>query len=185
MNHFHRIWFQNFRQFSNLFSQIRLKKRHTSLFSGICREIRTKIHQKFAEKCKIRRRKWKNQKLRLIPCFVMFIPFCRFFRFSYLVTFCVSVLAKRWHARTSWVEAGASRYTGSLLIWIRISPNLLSSFLEASFPYYSSYVHLRFRLRSASIRSRNHGLWLRNQILSQYGYGKYYYWNMCDRLQCE
>ena len=48
MNNFHR--FQNFRQFSNLFSQIRLKKRHTSLFSGICREIRTKFHQKFAEK---------------------------------------------------------------------------------------------------------------------------------------
>ena len=39
----------NSRQFSNLFSQIRLKKRHTSLFSGICREIRTKFHQKFAE----------------------------------------------------------------------------------------------------------------------------------------
>ena len=48
MNNFHR--FQNFRQFSNLFSQIRLKKRHTSLFSGICREIRTKIHERFAEK---------------------------------------------------------------------------------------------------------------------------------------
>jgi len=27
-----------------------LKKRHTSLFSGIWREIRKKIHQKFAEK---------------------------------------------------------------------------------------------------------------------------------------
>ena len=48
MNNFHR--FQNFRQFSNLFSQIWLKKRHTSLFSGICREIRTKFHKKFAEK---------------------------------------------------------------------------------------------------------------------------------------
>ena len=48
MTFFHR--FQNFRQFSNLFSQIRLKKRHTSLFSGICREIRTKFHRKFAEK---------------------------------------------------------------------------------------------------------------------------------------
>ena len=48
MNNFHR--FQNFRQFSNLFSQIWLKKRHTPLFSGICREIRTKFHQKFAEK---------------------------------------------------------------------------------------------------------------------------------------
>ena len=47
MNKFHR--FQNFRQFSNLFSQIWLKKRHTSLFSRICREIRTKFHQKFAE----------------------------------------------------------------------------------------------------------------------------------------
>ena len=50
MNNFHRIWFQNFRQFSNLFSQIWVKKRQTPLFSGICREIRTKIHQKFAEK---------------------------------------------------------------------------------------------------------------------------------------
>ena len=58
MNNFHR--FQNFRQFSNLFSQIRLKKRHTSLFSGICREIRTKFHQKFAEKMKIRYRKRKK-----------------------------------------------------------------------------------------------------------------------------
>ena len=48
MNNFHR--FQNFRQVSNLFSQIRLKKRHMSLFSGIYREIRTKFHQKFAEK---------------------------------------------------------------------------------------------------------------------------------------
>ena len=41
MNNFHR--FQNFRQFSNLFSQIWLKKRHTSLFSGICREIQQKF----------------------------------------------------------------------------------------------------------------------------------------------
>ena len=48
---------KNFQQFSNLFSQIRLKKRHTSLLSGICREIRTKFHQKFAEKYKIRHRK--------------------------------------------------------------------------------------------------------------------------------
>ena len=47
MNNFHR--FQNFRQFSNLFSQIWLKKRHTSLFSGICREIRTKFHKKFVK----------------------------------------------------------------------------------------------------------------------------------------
>ena len=39
MNNFHR--FQNFRQSSTSFSQIRLKRRHTSLFSGICREIRT------------------------------------------------------------------------------------------------------------------------------------------------
>ena len=27
-----------------------MKKRHTSLFSGLCREIRTKLHQTFAEK---------------------------------------------------------------------------------------------------------------------------------------
>ena len=63
MNNFHR--FQNFRQFSNLFSQIWLKKRHTSLFSGICREIRTNFHKKFAEKCKIRRRKWKVSEIQL------------------------------------------------------------------------------------------------------------------------
>ena len=48
MNKFHR--FQNFRQLSSLFSQIWLKKRHTSLFAGICREIWTKFHQKFEEK---------------------------------------------------------------------------------------------------------------------------------------
>ena len=59
MNNSHR--FQNSRQFSNLFSQIRLKKRHTSLFSGICREIRTKLHQKFAEKMQIRHKN-KNRK---------------------------------------------------------------------------------------------------------------------------
>ena len=44
---FHKI--QNFRQISDLFSQIWLKKRHTSLFSGIWREIRKKNHQKLAE----------------------------------------------------------------------------------------------------------------------------------------
>ena len=48
MNNFHR--FQNFRQISNLFSQVRFKKRNTSLFSEICREIRTKFHQQFTEK---------------------------------------------------------------------------------------------------------------------------------------
>ena len=48
MNNFHRS--QNFWQFSNLLSHILLKKRHTSLFSGICREIRTNFHQNFAEK---------------------------------------------------------------------------------------------------------------------------------------
>ena len=45
---------------SNLFSQIWLKKRHTSLFSGICREIRTKFHQKFAEKMQKLRDKMKK-----------------------------------------------------------------------------------------------------------------------------
>ena len=60
MNNFHRIWFQNFRQFSSLFSQIRSKKRHTSLFSGICREIRTKFHLKFAEKLQNSTQKWKK-----------------------------------------------------------------------------------------------------------------------------
>ena len=58
MKNFHR--FQNFRQFSNLFSQIRLKKRHTSLYSGICREIRTKFHQKFAEKMQNSTKKMKK-----------------------------------------------------------------------------------------------------------------------------
>ena len=67
MNNFHK--FQNFRQFSNLFSQIRLKKRRTSLFSGIWREIRKKIHQKFAEKCKIRREKCKKREKSEIQLF--------------------------------------------------------------------------------------------------------------------
>ena len=47
MNNFHR--YQKFQQFSNFlifFSQIRLMKRHTSLFCGICREIRTQFHEK-------------------------------------------------------------------------------------------------------------------------------------------
>ena len=48
MNDFHR--FQNFRQLSTLFSQIRLKKRHTSPFSEICREIRSKFHENLSEK---------------------------------------------------------------------------------------------------------------------------------------
>ena len=61
MNNFHR--FQNFRQLSNLFSRIWLKKRHTSLFSGICREIRTKFHKTFAEKCKLWRKKWNNSEI--------------------------------------------------------------------------------------------------------------------------
>ena len=60
MNNFHR--FQNFRQFSNLFSQIRLKKRHTSLFSGICREIRAKFHKTLEEKCKFDAENEKNRK---------------------------------------------------------------------------------------------------------------------------
>ena len=50
MNNFHRIWFQNFRQFCNLSPQVWLKIRHTSLFSGICCEIRTNFHKKFSEK---------------------------------------------------------------------------------------------------------------------------------------
>ena len=58
--------FQNFRQVSNLlilFSQIRLKKRLTSLFSGICREIRTKIHQQFPEKMQISTEKMKKSEI--------------------------------------------------------------------------------------------------------------------------
>ena len=62
MNNFHKI--QNFRQlnFSDLFSQIRLKKRRMSLVSGICREIRTKFHQKFAEQMQNSTQKMKNRK---------------------------------------------------------------------------------------------------------------------------
>ena len=57
---FHR--FQNCRQFSNLFSQIRLKRRHTSLFSGICPEIRTKFHKKLRRKMQNSTQKMKNRK---------------------------------------------------------------------------------------------------------------------------
>ena len=60
MNNSHR--FQRFRQFSSLFSQIRLKKRHASLFSGICREIRTKFHLKIALKMQNSTQKMKNRK---------------------------------------------------------------------------------------------------------------------------
>ena len=58
MNNFHR--FHNFRQFSNLFSQIWLQKRQTSLFSGISREIRTKFNQNFSEKVQNLTRKMKK-----------------------------------------------------------------------------------------------------------------------------
>ena len=47
-NNFHR--FRKFRQFSDLFSQIKLNYRQMSSFSGICREIRTKFHQEVSEK---------------------------------------------------------------------------------------------------------------------------------------
>ena len=64
MKHLHR--FQIFRQFSNLFSQIWLKKRHTSLFSGICREIRTKFHQNSQNKIQNSTQKMKkNRKLKI------------------------------------------------------------------------------------------------------------------------
>ena len=52
VNDCHKI--QNFRQISDLFSQIWLKKRHTSLFSGIWREIRKKFIKNSQKKCKIR-----------------------------------------------------------------------------------------------------------------------------------
>ena len=56
MNNFYR--FQKFRQlFSNLFSQIRLKKRHTSVFSGIRREFRTNFIKIRRKNCKIRDKK--------------------------------------------------------------------------------------------------------------------------------
>ena len=58
MNNFHIFWLfhrfqksrRSFSYFNFLYSQIWLKKRHTSLFPGICREILTKFHQKFVEK---------------------------------------------------------------------------------------------------------------------------------------
>ena len=52
VNFFHKI--QNFTQISDLLSQIWLKKRHTSLFSRIWREIRKKIHQNSQKKCNFR-----------------------------------------------------------------------------------------------------------------------------------
>ena len=63
LNNFHR--FQIFRQLSNLLSQLWLKKRHTSLFSGNCREIRKNFHWKFAEKMQILTRKWKKLKFNI------------------------------------------------------------------------------------------------------------------------
>ena len=69
MNNIHS--FQNFRQFSNLCSQIRFKKRHTSLFSGICREIRTKIHQQFSEK--IAKFDIKNEKSEIHYCTIIVV----------------------------------------------------------------------------------------------------------------
>ena len=52
MNNSHK--FQNFRQLSNLFSQIWLKKQKASLFSGIWREIRKKSSKIRTKKCKSR-----------------------------------------------------------------------------------------------------------------------------------
>ena len=54
-NNFHR--FRKFRQFSDLFSQIKLNYRQMSSFSGICREIPTKLHQKLSEKIQKRKQK--------------------------------------------------------------------------------------------------------------------------------
>ena len=42
-----------------------IEKRQTSLFSGVWREIRKKIHQKFTEKCKIRQRYRKKSEIQL------------------------------------------------------------------------------------------------------------------------
>ena len=61
MKIFHR--FQNFRQVNILFSQNWLKKRRTSLFSGICREIRTNFHKKFAEKMQNSTKKEKKSEI--------------------------------------------------------------------------------------------------------------------------
>ena len=63
MNNFHR--FHNFWQVSNLFSQIWLKKRHTSLFSGNCREIGTNFMKQSQKKCKIWREKWKKSEFNI------------------------------------------------------------------------------------------------------------------------
>ena len=65
MNNFHK--FQKFEIsaiFEFVFANL-IENRQTSLFSGIWREIREKIHQKFAEKCKIRRRKCKKSEIQL------------------------------------------------------------------------------------------------------------------------
>ena len=48
LNKFHKI--QNFRQISNLFFANLIEKATHVTISGIWREIRKKIHQKFAEK---------------------------------------------------------------------------------------------------------------------------------------
>ena len=126
MNNFHR--FQNFRQFSNLFSKIWLKKRHTSLFSEICRETRTKFHKKIAEKYKIRIFcDWINeyslthsQTLRILRFLArIFDEFFSGFRakFQKIVT-CVAFSIK--FAKTNQKVAENSEFCGknSLLVWI-------------------------------------------------------------------
>ena len=68
MNNFHRIWFQNFRQFSNLFSQNWLKsdRRHSFLEFGA--KSGKKFIKNSQKKCKIQRRnsrKWKKSEIQL------------------------------------------------------------------------------------------------------------------------
>ena len=63
MNNFDKT--HNFRQISDLFSQIWLKKRHTSLFSGICREIRTQFHKKSQKNAKIDAENEKNREFNI------------------------------------------------------------------------------------------------------------------------
>ena len=65
MNNFHR--FQNFRQFSNLFSQINLieKATHVTLFWNLSRNpesFRTKFHQKYTHRMQNSTQKMKNRK---------------------------------------------------------------------------------------------------------------------------
>ena len=59
MNNFHIIWFQNFRQFSNLFSQIRLESDKRHFFLEFVAKSGQNVIKNSQKKCKIRLKKWK------------------------------------------------------------------------------------------------------------------------------